>query len=269
MKTKLFLLFLSFSVTLFAQQVERTTIQGRIIANDSDVENVTVFNASSNKGTITSNNGEFKIEVALNDILNISALQFEQLKVTVNADVIKTKQLTVFLVERVNKLNEVVLLPYGLSGNVAVDVESIETFNPDLDAIYFGVNDVGSFEFSDDYKSEVKNFAINERSQDYDLNIGAILGVVAKSIFKNGKSQKKSDDINDLNAVNKSLTDVYAHAVLSRMLDLQNEEVDKFIDFVEQDNMDRSLLKEGNEVELLEHLVKQREEFIKSSGEKN
>ena len=267
MKHKL-LLFLLLPLITYSQSIDRVQIEGRIIANDSDVENVTIFNSSSNKGTITTADGEFTIKVAKNDVLNISALQFEQLIVTINEDVIKTRQLTVFLVERVNKLNEVVLLPYGLSGNVAVDVKSIETFNPDLDAIYFGVNDVGSFEFSDDYKSSVENSVVTTENLKYGLNVGALLGVVANNVFGKRKTNKQKE-INKINTNNRSLTDVYAQAVLSRMLDISENNINAFIVYVEQKKLNQTLLKEGNEVELLEFLVKQRNEFLESDSKRN
>ena len=263
------LLFLLLPITLLSQNIDRIQINGRIIASENDVENVTVFNASSNKGTITNADGEFSIEVALNDLLNISALQFEQLKITINKDVIKTKQLTVFLVERVNKLNEVVLLPYGLSGNVAVDVKSIETFNPDLDAIYFGVNDVGAFEFSDDYKSGVENSVITTENLKYGLNVGAILGVISKNVFgRTNRNKEKSKSALKI-IENNSLSDVYGQAVLSRMLDIPEEKMRSFINYVEQKSIEKQLLEEGNEVELLEFLVKKRNEFLEDKGERD
>lgn len=266
MKCKL-LLFLFLPLFVISQNIDRISIEGRIIANDSDVENVTVFNSSSNKGTITNGNGEFSIDVALNDLLTISALQFEQLKISINEDVIKTKKLTVFLVERVNKLNEVVLLPYGLSGNIAVDVTSIETFNPDLDAIYFGVNDVGAFEFSDDYKSEVENTVINDQNLKYGLNVGAVLGMISKNVFGKNKQKKEKADLKL--STNNSLTDVYAQAVLTNMLNIPKEKISAFINYVEQEPIEQNLLKEGNEVELLEFLVQKRNEFLENKSERD
>ena len=63
-----------------AQDIQRVEISGKIIVDSPDVEGVTVFNATSNKGTITDAEGKFSILVALNDRLQISALQFEILK---------------------------------------------------------------------------------------------------------------------------------------------------------------------------------------------
>ena len=65
--------------------------------------------------------------------------------------------MTVFLVENINKLDEILILPYGLSGNLTTDVNSTKTFNPNLDAIYFGMANMNKFEFADDYKSKVVN----------------------------------------------------------------------------------------------------------------
>ncbi|HZW63927.1 MAG TPA: carboxypeptidase-like regulatory domain-containing protein [Flavobacteriaceae bacterium] len=266
---RILLLFFLIPATILAQDTERVTIEGRIIANDNDVENVTVFNASSNKGTITNINGEFTLEVALNDMLTLSALQFQQLKVTISQDVLNTKRLTVFLVERVNKLSEVVLLPYGLSGNIASDISSIETFNPDLDAIYFGVNDISSYEFPDDYQSSVENIAMNQGHIRYGLDIGAILGVVAVNIF--GKNEAKNSQLQKIaeTSKNKKLTDVYAHAFLSSALNIPQDKVTEFIGFIEREPFDYTLLNEGNEMKLLEFLVTKRKAFSTNNSDKN
>lgn len=265
------LLLLFYGIT-FAQDVDRVRVDGRIIANDNEVENVTVFNLSSNMGTITDAEGKFNMSVALNDVLEISALQFEKLRVVIGQDIINSKKVTIFVVEHLNKLNEVLLLPYGLSGNLQVDLETVRTFNPDLDAIYFGLNNSDDYKFPDDHLSAVENEAMWETHRlQYGVNFGAIFGAVAKEVF--GKSKRRQDDqkrkFPEVSDKNQTLIDVYSIAFISDAFEIPEDRVNAFIAFVENKGMDQTLFDEGNEVELLELLVKESKEFLNTASGRN
>lgn len=270
MKRILLALLCIASMSLTAQSVQRKTIEGRILANDNDVESVTVFNTSSNKGTITDSKGGFSIEVAVNDVLEISALQFEKMTITTGEEVISSGKITIFLVEHINKLNEILILPYGLSGNLAVDSESIKTFNPDLNAIYFGVANIDEYEFPDDRSSAVENEAQWETHRlQYGLNFVNIFGAVANQVFKGNKDKKSKNGFPEVSGNEATLIDVYSIAYISHTFNIPEKRVNEFIAYVEEDNFDYSLLDDGKEVELIEHLVQKSKAFLNQSGEKN
>jgi len=269
MKHTLLSLFFLGSIFVTAQTIERVKVEGRIMANDNDVENVTVFNTSSNLGTITDSDGQFTISLAVNDVLEISALQFEKINVTITEETIASKKLTIFLVEHVNRLNEVLILPYGLSGNMNVDLESVKTFNPDLDAIYFGVNNIDAYEFPDDHLAGVENQALLETHRlQYGVNFGAIFGMMTKEIFKGNKKNDKGLYPN-ISETNKTLLDTYSHAYISGTFNIPEDRVNEFIAYVENGDMDYSLFDPGNEIQLLEFLVGKSKEFLNSSGGKD
>jgi len=94
------LTFFFFLCIASAQEVERIEIEGKIIVEVEDIEGITVYNTSSNKGTITDAKGVFKIKVALNDKIEVSALQFQDFDVKISQDVINSKEITVYLVEQ-------------------------------------------------------------------------------------------------------------------------------------------------------------------------
>ena len=125
MKKIIVTLFCTFSIIAFSQDIDRITINGRIIVSAQDKEGVTVYNTSSNKGTVTDEIGEFKIDVAINDVVEFGALQFKDFTVVISEQILESKQMTVILVEEVNKLDEVVLLPFGLTGNLNADLENV------------------------------------------------------------------------------------------------------------------------------------------------
>ena len=270
MKQTLLSVLLLFSGIILAQNTQRVIVEGRIMANDNEVENVTVFNLSSNKGTITDIEGKFSISLALNDVLEISALQFEKMKVIITEDVINSKKITIFVVEHLNKLNEVLLLPYGLSGNLQEDLKTVQTFNPDLDAIYFGLNNIDEYEFPDDHLSAVENPALWETHRlQYGVNFGAIFGAVATEIFKRDKEKDDKRKFPDVSEDTQTLIDVYSIAFISDTFDIPEDQVNAFIAYVENDSMDPALFDEGNEVQLLEFLVKESKKFLNTSGAKD
>ena len=270
MKHTLLAFFILSSTLLWAQTVQRKSVEGRIIANDNDVESVTVFNTSSNTGTITNSQGKFTINVALNDVLEISALQFEKMNITIGEEVMSSGKMTIFLVEHINKLNEILILPYGLSGNLAVDSESIKTFNPDLNAIYFGLANIDEYEFPDDKASAVENDALWETHRlQYGVNFVSIFGAVANQLFKGKKDKKSKNGFPQVSPTNETLIDVYSIAYISNTFNIPEDRVNEFIAYVEKNNFDYSLLDEGKEVELIEHLVKSSKEFLNKPSEKD
>lgn len=252
-----------FGLGINAQEINRTEVQGRIIVETNDVEGVTVFNSSSNKGTITNEKGEFTIDVALNDILELSALQFEKFTVKIDKPILTNKFFTVYLVERINKLDEVIITPYDmLTGNILADVKSVETFNPNLDAIYFGVSEVYAFEFTDDYKTEVRNPATTRDQFQYSPDLVKILGGLLKPVFKSEEAQREKS----MNNIRLDLTDLYGKEFLSHSLNIPESRIEEFIAYVESDRFDFHLLDKGKEVYLIEHLYNQSKQFLKTGN---
>ena len=266
MKQNLLLfLCLTFTVLSFSQNVKRIEISGKIVVNSVDLENVTIFNTSSNRGTLTDENGRFKIDVAIFDVLEVRALQFQDFSVTIDKNIIDSKKATIFLVEKVNKLNEVVILPYDLTGNLLADMESVRTFNPDLDAIYFGILDISAYEFPNDEKSKVENIAARGPGNDirYQMNAMALAGMLLKPRFKSNK-EKQTDKIAKLSEVSVSgLRDYYSTRYIVDNFDIPENKVGDFITYVESKGLDYSLLEKGKEMEFLEFLTKKSEEFLK------
>ncbi|NNL16244.1 MAG: hypothetical protein HKO81_06345 [Flavobacteriaceae bacterium] len=260
MKNILYLLILLvISIDSSAQITQRFEVNGRIIVTTNDVEGVTVFNSSSNKGTITNDKGEFTIEVRLNDAVEFSALQFEKFVVTIDEKILSNRYFTVYLVERINKLDEVIITPYDmLTGNIVADVKSVETFNPQLDAIYFGVNDVYAYEFTDDYKTEVVNIAMTPQQFELSPDLVKILGGFLKPVFKSKEAQQEKK----INKIRLDLTDLYGNEFLSHSLSIPEDRIEEFIAYVEADQFDFHLLDRGKELQLIEHLYNQSKRFL-------
>ncbi len=111
-------------MSLHAQQIK--DFQGKVVAQGKDVTGVVVRNINSQKATITDENGDFEIPVKQNDTLIFLAVQFKNKIIPITSEIFKTNFITVPLEEFVNELDEVVVSPYNLSGDIDKDIENLK-----------------------------------------------------------------------------------------------------------------------------------------------
>ncbi|MGB5818283.1 MAG: carboxypeptidase-like regulatory domain-containing protein [Saonia sp.] len=119
--------FLAYISSSKAQSLFTDNLQGKIQSVSEDLADVHVLNITTKKATITNAYGYFSIPVKLNDTLLFSAVQFKKKEVIVTRSVLKSPILYVSLEEALNELDEVVVTPYNLSGNIEGDIESLKT----------------------------------------------------------------------------------------------------------------------------------------------
>lgn len=119
-----FILPLCFCWGINAQEFT-TKLEGRVYSKDADVAATHVSNISSNKGTITDAAGFFVISVQLNDTLVFSAVQFKRKEIVVTLEVLNTDVLNIPLKPSLTELDEVVVTPYNLSGDLKRDINTI------------------------------------------------------------------------------------------------------------------------------------------------
>lgn len=125
-KHNVFKLLLLLGCGLSAQEYN-TKIEGRVYSNAGDVAAIHVSNTASKRGTITDIDGFFTIAAQLNDTLVFSAVQFKKEEVIVTIAVLEHDNLEVYLEESLTQLNEVVVMPYNLTGDINRDMSSLET----------------------------------------------------------------------------------------------------------------------------------------------
>lgn len=123
-----FLLYicLLFSFSLFCQ-VRQKELKGKVTSDSLEVEGVYVINKTQRESTITNKEGYFTIETAVNDTLVFSAVQFELKSVVVTPEIYTHETVLIRLEIKVNILDEVVVRPYNLSGNLTDDMKMANT----------------------------------------------------------------------------------------------------------------------------------------------
>ena len=260
----LILLIPSFS-SLASQNIERIEVKGIILADNNDLESVAVYNTSSNKGTITNDKGEFTINVGLNDIVEVSALQFKAVSVTITKDVIISKLLKIYLADSINQL-DAVLLSSGLSGNLVADINSAEA--PKKINLNFNWESIKDLEFYDDKASDANlpshelNKVMNKGGLYNGVDFVAIFGSLVNSLLKSKKKKSKSN--NEFKKEKpKDLLSVYNHEYISKTFNIPFDSTEAFIAFVEREHINTDFFEPENELQLIAFLINQSELFLK------
>jgi len=263
----LFLVFLYVPTFLFSQNIERITVFGKVTAPiGEDIEGVTIYNISNQTGTVTTPEGYFELMVAENDRISVTALQFSTFIVVVDKGVVNEKKMGIYLNPVVNQLEEVLVRPYNLMGNVMADVARIKTANvvPQWDLSYEALE--FEFEFTPDKYTSISGNKAEEAyfngQQQAALNFIGLAGLLFP---KKNKKTKKEINV-ELGDIAKSLRHRFSNDYLLSSFGIYPLQANDFIYYLEENGMHSSLLNQENEMRLLDFML-QRSKTYKNLSE--
>lgn len=260
---KIFLLLIVFaSLTTFSQDLFRETINGKIIVEGNDVEGIVIFNATTNLGTVSNAKGEFEIKVALNDLIEIKALEYKNFDLRINEYILDSKRLSLFLIEEVNKLEEIIIVSDNkMTGNLNADINIASKFIQKKDVIYFSFNKEDSFKTIEttDNKNPPKVITYENELVD-GLNIVNVVDQLLIPLFRAEVKDKKAAGIPEVPA--EYVKYYLGSNFLVENFNIPEHRVEEFIRYVEDDTFDFNLLNYGNEIKFLELVSKKSKEFL-------
>ncbi|RFN59852.1 carboxypeptidase-like regulatory domain-containing protein [Marixanthomonas ophiurae] len=270
MRIKLTILLVLLPLLSIAQDIERVVIEGFITAPVSeDVEGVNIYNNSTQKGTVTNDKGEFKLKVGVNDRVLVTALQFQSFTIIVDKGIVDTKIMKIYLNPAVNQLEEVIVRPYDLSGNIVADVNRVKTytFAPKMDLSYEALN--YKYEFQPDALTKVEGNAAEEALHDNALKNGAnILGIIGLLFPENMEiNLVKNKNIEDRVQISRTLRQRFSNAYIEETFGIPKEKANDFLYFAEDGGLTETMLKGENEMELLDYMYQQSNLYKKNSEE--
>ncbi len=128
----LFVVFLYSPLLAVGQQQhpQSGALQGRIVESGEGIPNVHILNLSAERATITNAEGFFSMDSRSGDTLLISAIRYQRKTFVVTDQMLESSGLLIELEPFVNQLDEVVVRPYNLSGNLVEDLENLEVEEP-------------------------------------------------------------------------------------------------------------------------------------------
>ena len=255
-KTYAFLIvFLTFGI--FYGQESVTELEGRVFSVANDVSAVHVSNISENKGTITDENGFFEISVIIGDTLVFSAVQFKKKELVVTQEVLDYPLFLVALEETLNELNEVVVMPYNLSGDLQKDMGKI-VIGPVITSSTEGL-----------LNADVKRVTQSQRklytARTWDLEIGFGFKVKTDPLINyfSGRTKRLKKRIAQ-EAQSKWIEKVrayYPDSLYVQELKIPENNVGDFIYSFEKDTLFEGIVRNGDKLKLWEFLQIKSEEY--------
>ena len=262
MKKALSAFIFCISFLAISQNIKRENVNGRIIVENNDIEGIAIYNSSSKMGALTNENGEFTIDLALNDLLEIRGLQYQNVNVKVNEAILVSKQLSIVLIEEINKLDEVIVKNKELSGDIKTDLTKVKTFTPKLDVVYFGMKDMETYGFNNDRINQFENATIHSQAQPmiHGLNVINVVDQLLIPLFRSEVKDKIEVGVPEVPA--KAIKYYLGSKFLAENFNIPEHRVEEFIRYVEDEAFDFDLLNYGHEIEFLEVISKKSKTFL-------
>lgn len=201
--------------------------------------------------TVTDKQGRFSIDVALGDTLLISALSYKAKKLVIDQTFTGVSEVRIPLEQRVNELEGVTLRPYGLTGAISTDLDSI-SLQPVTDARSLGLPNAGIY-------IPTKN----ERMLHEATSGGGFipLNPLLNALTGRTKDLKNRIELDRKNQQLERILDRYQGWLFQEHLGIEPAEVNRFLFFCEADQLYISTLKTKDEFAFYEFLKQKANEF--------
>ena len=228
---------------IFSQDDYRTWIRGKVLYKNVNVSSANVINNTSQKATTTNDDGEFEIEVKLNDKLIFSSVQYQIRELNITKEILQRNRIVIDVNEKVNELDQVVVTPENQEKFLDLKEEEFKRFDYSFD------------------KSTRVNNVINEQGKLRDgINFVNLYRLISNTLKKDSEENQTNYKYNPSDLLRELYDDVF----FTKNLLIPNDQINEFLLYCDDNFPDRILLKKDNEFELIEFLVKQSKKFIKS-----
>jgi hypothetical protein len=235
-----FLIAINFT---YSQDDYRTWIKGKVLYKNVNVSSANVINNTSQQATTTNDDGEFEIEVKLDDKLIFSSVQYQIRELNITKEILQRNRIVIDVNEKVNELEEVVVTPENQEKFLDLKEEEFKRFDYTFD------------------KSSRVNNVINEQGKLVDgINFINLYRLIRNSIKKDSNENESNYKYNPSDLLRELYDDIF----FTKNLLIPNDKINEFLLYCDDNFPDRILLKKDNEFELIEFLVKQSKKFVKN-----
>ncbi|HRE78602.1 MAG TPA: carboxypeptidase-like regulatory domain-containing protein [Flavobacterium sp.] len=260
MKKNKLLLFLTllFAQFSFAQLGSREIINGQIISDSTAIDNVTVFNISSNKGAVTDKFGLFTMYARPSDTLVFSSVIFKSKKLVLNENDFKVIVLKIKLEEFINELDEVIVTPSTLTGDLEKDAKNIKVTDKQS---AFSSREIADMQMEKDFQSTQFNTAMpSDLSIPYGMDFVKIGKMVGK-LFTKDKPKSEPMVFTTNKNFQEAVKDKFTYHFFTETLGLKQEEIGLFLNYCDSDPSVRNLLAVNKEIDLIDFLISKSKKY--------
>ena len=245
MRSKFLLCFI-FPVFVFSQTGEIKNLEGRVTSKDGDVAATHVLNITTQKASITDINGFFSIPVRVNDTLVFSAVQFKKKQIVITPSIYESTNIEVPLDEALEELDEVVVTPYNLSGDISKDLKILNT-DPVVTASTLGLANA---------YVRVPTKAERELYEATSGGIGIPLNPILNGISGRTKMLKERVARDNLYSRTGRVREFYADSLYYTKLKIPKDRTDDFFYFCEVDSTFQAVVDSHDLIQIWDYLEK-------------
>lgn len=259
MKNNLIFFVLLISGLAFSQKNPREILNGQVISDSLQTDNITVKNLSTNTGTITDSKGNFSIYARATDTLFFTSLSFRDVKLILNESHFTVEKIVVKLDTDVNVMEELVMT--NLTGNLAADSKrvKIKNYTPSFNSgeIIRKMNN----EIRPPKESDLPNTALPQ-------NMSSLTGVNFKKLYQQlakPKPKKYNPPVKDVTpkTFQYIVRQRYAVEFFTESLSIPADEIGLFLSYCDRDSETEGLLHHSRQLELTDYLVSKSAEYLK------
>ena len=262
MKTKLLFFLFLITSSLIAQKLPREVLYGQLIADSTEVDNVLVTNKTAKLAVYSRKDGTFQIHVRVKDTLVFSSLNFPPQSLILNEADLKLNVLKIKIESRPNQLDEVVINPNALSGNLEKDNENIKItqVKPKIDNL-LAITTL----YEDDSQSSPDNKLMPGYLDTRYMMDFAAIGVKLVRSLKNSEAQRtKNRDISRFSVI---VQNRFSDEFFRNNFKMDKKQTQDFLIFCESDPQAKALTANGNDFELIDFLMLKKQEYLKLKKE--
>lgn len=262
MRSKLLFFVLLCSSTLIAQKLPREILNGQLIAESMSVEDVLITNKTANVATVSVKDGTFRILARVKDTLIFSGLNFPRQILVINEADLKFNVLKIKIESQPTNLDEVVINPNALSGDLNKDSQNIK-----LTSVNANLNNATAMTtlYEADNQTSPDNKLMPGYLDDTYMMDFAKIGKKLVRSFKRSEAQKnKNKDTTRFSVIVKSR---FSDDFFRNNLYMDEVTTISFLNFCEQDPKAKQMIANGNDFELIEFLKQKKQEYIELKKE--
>lgn len=242
-------------------------LKGSVTAKSGDVTGVTVQNLTSRRATITDLDGNFTIRTAVGDTLVFSAVQFRRKVVPVTDALFATAFVIVPLEEFVNELQEVVVQPFGLSGDLDADLHGLQ-LGKDVSAVALGLPNAGKA-----HPTQSERLLAEAKGGVWSLGAGAVgagtgipINPLINAITGRTKKLKNRVKVDRTYARTQNVRSEVTDSILEVEFQIPRAKIADFMYFCEVDQRFQNLVDQGDGLKLWSYLLDRSKVYRKNNG---
>ncbi|KGO88790.1 carboxypeptidase-like regulatory domain-containing protein [Flavobacterium suncheonense] len=265
MRNKIQLLLLVMVPFFTLAQVDRSLLKGKIVADSLEVANVSVTNKTAGIVTMTDVKGDFRLMAKEKDTLVFSGINFHSSHLIVSHTHLADEDLTIRLSVKINVLDEIIVRPYTLTGNLETDTKKlkVKTIDINVKAAVAGLS-APQVKYSA-VKEGMKSVLPTTESSLTGIDLKYLGSLLYQAVFKPKPKSRKIEFITD-KIFSDAVKEKFSESFFTETLKLKPEQIDLFLAYCDDGSAaNRALLNPKKEFELIDYLLKKSEEYLKKN----